>query len=553
MHTLSQIQLSPSVHDPFSLTFSLTQVPEYDSTFKSAANLLEKAENIRFSLKTSLQTMLLCADCGDFLQSFEAWIYALSALCQGEIAKAGLQIHAQNPYLALSLQLSEGNTRLFFENLKLFLRTALETQQVLSETREKLNEIGHKVASFSENPAKLQLSFLSAALLRRNLQANLGKLSKNAKQLANLQGILKQFAAEKPRFFRNLNEILRKADEIGLRGWYERRFSPRDFRDLLNSQGVRLENAGNCAKLSETGDFQRKCSTFEEFDEFFEENSSFSKLFEENSSFSKQSSRTASSLSANREKFPAFPLIIPYKSLTFAEFPDENACLFGEKVCVKELKLEETASFLQIVQEISDFSAIYHENLARCVGISLRNEPFSTFLLYEAKTWDLCQAISRKTLYFKEKVRISAEILRTLDFLQRNQRVHGNLSTKTVKLNEKLGVSLSEYGFSRVFRAKDVRICSIEHLSNGVYARNHDIYSFGVLFFEIFAEKRAWEGLKDEEIVEEKKKLAFFQGNPRLGKGLDEIIEKCVDCEEFERPSARDLLEIVGKLPAKRE
>lgn len=439
MHTLlslPQLERSPSVHTPFLLVLSFTQFPLYDSTFKEAIFLLEKAENIRVSLKTSLTAMLSSAECETFCESFEAASYALSAILQGKVAESRLQFHSQNPYITLSAELCGTETGLFFENCKLFLRTALETQQILAETREKLNEIGHKVSAFSTNVAELGLSFIEAAALRRILRENLENLAENSKKLASLELILRQFSAEKQRFFKFLNEFLQKSDEIGLRGFYEKRFAPRDFCDLLTFERISLENA---EKVSETSNFLRNCSTVAEF-EAFEDDS----------------------------------------------------------------PLRKSASL---------HDAIFKRNCG-------------------------------KLLDFRDKLQICAKVAEILEVFQKNARVLGHLSTKTVLFDAEFGVSLAENDVSR----ENLRTFSIEFLTNGVFARNHDIYSFGVLVFETFYEKEAWAGLSDAEIVREKKKLAFFQRNPRLGKGLDEIIEKCVDFEEDERPSATTLREMLEKV-----
>lgn len=110
----------------------------FPKLFEKIGNILEKAEAIRSGLGESTDTMNELANIeilkeGDFTDSIQAWLWSVSANCDGKIQSSNLKIEESKPYVSLDL----GNTFVdcwrFQEALKNFITTCMEAPQTLQE------------------------------------------------------------------------------------------------------------------------------------------------------------------------------------------------------------------------------------------------------------------------------------------------------------------------------------------------------------------------------------------------------------------------------------
>lgn len=563
--SLILLETSNHINTPFDPEFSYTQIPCYDTSFKESSFLLEKAENIRCSLASPLKALISSAECENLLESIECWVLAISANCKGRISESGLKFETQNPYIKIESIPSNSECILFYEHLKIFLRVVFEMRNSLEEITLNLNVLGQRMGNFCNSikieAEKLDLNSFSSSIIRRNIDQNLIKLSFNLKKIRHFDQILKKFEFDKNRFFKLCNSFIENADEIGLRGWYEKRLCPRHFRELLNPDLMQIESEDVGSKLSEkiemnynfisdsaTSDAINEESKFNENNNIpdFDSEENNNNLFVQTLSFSLKEEVTKVSNSKNEA---TYPMMIPFNCLNLKQEGVINeGVIFNKKVVVKILKIEEN-QILDLLTEINTLNSLGN-NFARCLGFSISKNPLYFYLFYEAFHPSLYDLIikKKKDFSFIEKIDICIEILKMIDLLNKNDLVHGNLNLKTIKMNSSYQPIISEYGASKYLNRTEIKNFSIEFLMHDKYLKNHDIYNFGIIMYEIFSEKEAWFNLKDEEILIEKKKLLFFNKNIRFQKEIDDLIEKCVDCEEQERMKPSELILVLSKL-----
>lgn len=118
--------------------------------------ILEKAETIRSGLGESTDTMNELANLeilkeGEFIDSLQAWLWAVSANCEGQIKNANLKVEEAKPYVSLEL----GNTYVdcwkFQECLKTFISTCMESPPMLIDLIKELAELADQAKGSLNN------------------------------------------------------------------------------------------------------------------------------------------------------------------------------------------------------------------------------------------------------------------------------------------------------------------------------------------------------------------------------------------------------------------
>ena len=616
MNNITTVSLegNPNLSDPFDIDFSYTQISLYDSTFKEASLLLEKAENIRYSFMNSLKSILNISECDNFIESLEAWIYCLSAHCQGRIIDSGLKFESQTPYMKISMEMNKNNCdcSVFFENLRLFLRVSFEARANLTEINQNLHILGKKTEKFFNSikmeAEKLELNSISTSIIRRNITQNIQKISASFQKINTLDIMFKNLELDKQHFFQICNGFIQSADEIGLRGWYEKRMSPKQYKELLNpiniektcenDQETNISEKGEkelvCDKNEETKGFFYMQGDFDELEsnsaacwntgidlpsesinndkaeksdkeKFFEKLGKFDKIYEKSDTSLKvqqqekilvqsEKSEKLDKIEKNRgiTEFGVFPMIIPFNSLMLIQNinPKANinvceALFLQRRVMLKFMpNLQESHIFL-LLSELNTMTSLNSHNIVNYIGFTFIKEPFSFYMVYECFPYNLNEILikKKKEFTYNEKIDISLEILKALECFNKLELFHGNLTSRNILMDFNYKPHLVDYIMNKVIKKNANKYDSIENIN-----KNNDIYSFGVIYYELFSEKEAWQGLTNEETVKEKKKLNFFNRNARLSKEIDDIVEKCVNCEDEERPKAVELMAMLNKI-----
>jgi len=579
MNKISLSHLETSLFEPFDIEFSHTQISLYDSTFKEASLLLEKAENLRSSFTIPIKTLLNTCDCEILVDGIQAWIYSISANCQGRILESGLKFETQNPYIKLGLDLSRSDCGIFFENLKQFFRVAFEARANLFEINQNLQVLGHRAENFfntiKTETQKLELNSISASIIRRNITQNIQKIAASFQKIKGLDAMFKTLEHDKTHFFQICNNFIMNSDEIGLRGWYENRLIPRQFKDILcvSPLIVNKHNEGDfettvsekLEKEKPNSEFTTECKNEET--KISESNNQVEVFnfniqvdFEESDYNNNNNNKYANSdkIKENNEVGGLFPMMIPFNCLKISnEIIGASvrgkileAYFMNKRCSMKNVKMEEF-QILSLLTEINNMSLFKGHNFVTYLGFSLIKEPLSLYLIYEAFPYDLHDLLfkKKKDFRFNEKIEICLEILKALDLLNKMEMCHGHLTTRNILIDSNFKPFVADYGLGK-FNKKNYynKYDSLEFLKDGKYRKEQDVYSFGVIFYEIMNEKKAWNGLKEEDILMEKKKLNFFNRNNKNAKEIDEIVEKCVNFEEEERPKPSDLLFMLNKL-----
>jgi len=195
-------------------------------------------------------------------------------------------------------------------------------------------------------------------------------------------------------------------------------------------------------------------------------------------------------------------------------------------VAVKTLKpgssLDEKIAFLSEADMMKRFD---HRNIVKLLGVCTRNEPVymvMEFMLYgDLKTYllsrrHLVNERNREDLDEVSNKRLTTmayDVAKGLEYLAELKYVHRDIACRNCLVNSSRTVKLSDFGMSRPMFESDyyrlskkgmlpVRWMAPESCSDGIYSPMSDIWSYGVLLYEMITfGSFPYQGLSNSQVL----------------------------------------------------
>jgi serine/threonine protein kinase len=152
----------------------------------------------------------------------------------------------------------------------------------------------------------------------------------------------------------------------------------------------------------------------------------------------------------------------------------------------------------------------------------------------------------------------AADVARGMQYLHAHDVIHGDLSSNNVVFisseedSRKLGFTakISDLGLSRALGGDCATktVGTISHmppelLTSGVMAKGGDVYSFGVMLWELYTGKRAWSGCSQAQVIFaitcKKAGLELPSDAPA---GYAALAMQCMDRERVNRPKFGEIV-----------
>lgn len=153
-------------------------------------------------------------------------------------------------------------------------------------------------------------------------------------------------------------------------------------------------------------------------------------------------------------------------------------------------------------------------------------------------------------------VRMAAEIADGMAYLESKKFLHRDLAARNCMLSRDLICKIGDFGMARDVYETDyykvgqksmlpIRWMAPENLSDGVFTSDSDVWSFGVVLYEIvMLGELPYQGFSNEEVISHvlhKGKLSVSNECPEI---VGKIIDKCFKWRPYDRPT---FMEIVGE------
>lgn len=218
----------------------------------------------------------------------------------------------------------------------------------------------------------------------------------------------------------------------------------------------------------------------------------------------------------------------------------------------------EKNEFLNEASVMKNFSTFH---IVRLMGVvSIGNPPYVVMELMEngdLKTYLRRIRDTQMVPNASRIMRMAAEIADGMAYLESKKFVHRDLAARNCMVSKDLVCKIGDFGMARDIYETDyykvgkkgllpIRWMAPENLSDGVFTSDSDVWSFGVVLFEILTlAEIPYQGLSNEEVL----RHVLHKGVPIVPRNCPEtvqkIMEKCFKWRPNDRPT---FIEIIAEL-----
>lgn len=252
-------------------------------------------------------------------------------------------------------------------------------------------------------------------------------------------------------------------------------------------------------------------------------------------------------------------LVISYFDLVFKQKINEGS--FGkifmgqwsqQTVAIKtlegKLSPEDQAQF---IREVEIMSRLHHPNIVQLYGASLESGRACLVMEY-MEQGSLWWVLRKGNLKPEQQKQIALDIARGLHYLHSKDILHRDLKSANILINKHDQAKLADFGLAKTAyksiqtiksQSQAMGWLAPETLHTGDYTKASDLYSFGMLLWEIVTGKEPYQDKKPAEII---KHVVDRNQREALAANIPEVYRKLIDqCWQVDpkrRPALSDIL-----------
>ncbi|XP_064429526.1 megakaryocyte-associated tyrosine-protein kinase isoform X4 [Mirounga angustirostris] len=222
----------------------------------------------------------------------------------------------------------------------------------------------------------------------------------------------------------------------------------------------------------------------------------------------------------------------------------------GQKVAVKNIKCDVTAQ--AFLDETAVMTKMQHKNLVRLLGVILHQGLY--IVMEHGNLVNFLRTRGRALVSTPQLLQFSLHVAEGMEYLESKKLVHRDLAARNILISEDLVAKVSDFGLAKAERKGldssrlPVKWTAPEALKHGKFSSKSDVWSFGVLLWEVFSYGRApypKMSLKEvSEAVEKGYRMEPPEGCPAP---IHALMGSCWEAEPARRPPFRKLAEKLAR------
>ncbi|KAG7188679.1 hypothetical protein KM043_008301 [Ampulex compressa] len=253
-----------------------------------------------------------------------------------------------------------------------------------------------------------------------------------------------------------------------------------------------------------------------------------------------------------------------------AFFPEKGWLAVAVKTLKVGSKTDEKLDFLSEVEVMKRFE---HKNIIKLLAVCIKCEPVLTvmeFMLYgDLKTYLLARRHLVNDRSYEDSDEISnkkltamaLDVARALSYLAQLKYVHRDVASRNCLVNAQRIVKLGDFGMTRPMYENDyykfnrkgmlpVRWMAPESLGLGIFTPASDVWSYGVLLYEIVTfGSFPFQGMSNNEVLSHVKAGNSLVVPKGVKPHLENLIYSCWSVDHTKRPTAPEIVDFLGTNP----
>ncbi|KAK6755524.1 hypothetical protein RB195_014104 [Necator americanus] len=185
-----------------------------------------------------------------------------------------------------------------------------------------------------------------------------------------------------------------------------------------------------------------------------------------------------------------------------------------DTVAVKTLtqKTEQAISpklIKEILKEARIMRRLRHPNIVSFLGVVLIDHPLYIILEYvEGGALDSYLKKNKSKITNEERLEVALGVAWGMEYLHKMHVLHRDIAARNCLYERKISVKISDFGLSRrgsIYKMKTMQKMPIkymapESLSSFLFSQKTDVYSYGILIYELYSCEEPYQGLSTGEI-----------------------------------------------------
>ncbi|TFK00218.1 abhydrolase domain-containing protein 4 [Platysternon megacephalum] len=225
----------------------------------------------------------------------------------------------------------------------------------------------------------------------------------------------------------------------------------------------------------------------------------------------------------------------------------------GQKVAVKNIKCDVTAQ--AFLAETAAMTKVRHKNLVRLLGVILHNGLYIVMeYMSKGNLVNFLRTRGRSVLQPKQLIQFALDISQGMDYLESKKLVHRDLAARNILISEENVAKVSDFGLAKVdpkgvdATKLPVKWTAPEALKNNKFSTKSDVWSYGILLWELFSYGRApYSKMTLKEVTEMVEKGYRMEAPEECPPSLYTLMKSCWEIEPGKRPSFKKLTEKLQK------
>lgn len=208
------------------------------------------------------------------------------------------------------------------------------------------------------------------------------------------------------------------------------------------------------------------------------------------------------------------------------------------------------------MSETQIMSSFRHPNVVQFLGATIK-PPYFFIVTEYCENGSFDQVLKKEKLTMKQKCKMLIDCALGMYYLYKHNVIHRDLKLSNLLVDKDFNVKVADFGSSRMLKKDTERMTKVgtidvtspEVLKNGLYNMQTDIYSFGILLWQVIYEKPLYPNMNVYEITSGVVKglRPNIPDHKNIPKEIITLMKQCWNESYNKRPKWEEIISILQK------